>query len=118
MLGDFDGEAAVPQSELEWRLTELVDQRFRRQFRPLWYDGTRGVVDLAEPTSRVIVEADGRRWHAIEQAMADDRRRDRQAAANGWLVLRVMWDDVVRHPATTAAQIAAVVAQRSRPSAA
>ena len=72
------------------------------------------MVDVAEPTSQVIVEADGRRWHATEQAMVDDRRRDRTAAANGWLVLRVMWDDVVERPEAVAAEIEAAVARRSR----
>jgi len=118
LLADLGAERPIPQSELEWRLDELLDQRFLRQFRPPWYDGTRGIVDLAEPTSRVIVEADGRRWHATEQAMAQDRRRDRQAAANGWLVLRVMWEDIVDRPEETSSEIAATVARRSRPSAA
>lgn len=114
LLSGLDDGQPVPQSVLEWRLTELVDDRFQRQFRPPWYDGIRGVVDLADPRSRTIVEADGRRWHAVEQAMAEDRRRDRKAAANGWLVLRVTWQDVVHRPAATAADIGATLAARSR----
>jgi len=113
LLSGFDDGGGVPQSELEWRLAELVDDRFQRQFRPPWYDGVRGVVDLADPRSHTIVEADGRRWHAIEQAMVEDRRRDRLAAANGWLVLRVTGHDVVHRPEATAADIDAAVAARS-----
>ena len=54
---------------------------------------------------RLIVEADGRRWHTARQAMADDRRRDRIAAANGWVVIRVTWDDVVTRPAAIVGEI-------------
>ena len=114
LLTDLGCEGPVPQSQLEWRLAELLDRRCHRQYRPPWYDGTRGVVDVAEPVSRVIVEADGRRWHATEQAMTEDRRRDRQAATIGWLVLRVMWEDLVRRPQETAAEINTVVTRRSQ----
>jgi very-short-patch-repair endonuclease len=107
-----DGEP-VPGSELERRLAGLLGPGFRRQYRPPWYDGVRGVVDFAQPASWVIVEADGRRWHAVGQSMVDDRRRDRLAATNGWLVLRVTWDDVVERPSTTAAEVAAVVTARA-----
>ena len=54
-----------------------------RQFRPPWFDGVRGTVDFADPAARVILEVDGRSWHATSQAMADDRRRDRVAAGHG-----------------------------------
>ena len=114
LVEQLDDGQPVPESELERRLAELLDDRFRRQHRPPWYDGLRGVVDFAEPVSRTIVEADGRRWHAIEQAMVEDRRRDRRAACRGWVVLRVTWADVVDRPEATAAEIAAVVARRSR----
>lgn len=108
-----DGEP-VPQSALEWRLADLLDDRFARQYRPPWYDGIRGVVDMADPISQVIVEGDGRRWHATEQAMVEDRRRDRLASVHGWLVLRVTWSDIVDRPETTTAEIEAVVARRTR----
>lgn len=114
LVDDLGGAEPRPESELERRLAGLLDRRFLRQYRPPWYDGIRGVVDFADPESRVIVEADGRRWHTAGQAMAEDRRRDRIAAASGWLVLRVTWDDVVSRPEATGAQIAATVRVRSR----
>ena len=46
--------------------------------------------------------------------MVDDRRRDRDAAAHGWLVLRVTWADVVERPAITASEIAEVLDARQR----
>jgi very-short-patch-repair endonuclease len=53
-----------------------------------------GLVDLAVVESRLILEADGRRWHAREQAMARDRQRDREAARQGWLTLRFVHADL------------------------
>lgn len=102
-VGQFllDGEP-VPASELERRAGAV----FRRaglpswsaQFQPPWYDGRRGVVDMAWPAARLVVELDGRRWHATTQAMADDRRRDRLAAHHGWLTLRFGWQEIVERP--------------------
>lgn len=113
LLTELDDGQPIAESELERRLAPLVDgTRFRRQFRPPWYDGVRGVVDLADPASRVVVEADGRRWHTTAQAMADDRRRDRTAAVNGWVVIRVTWGDVVDRPDAIAAEIEATVVGR------
>ena len=114
VLSALDDGQPIPESELEGRLAPVLGRRFRRQYRPPWYDGRRGVVDFAEPESRVIVEADGRRWHASEQAMVEDRRRDRVAATHGWLVLRVTWDDVAERPEALATEVAEVVAGRVR----
>ena len=116
------GDEPMEESELE-RLVWLglaahrIDG-FRRQYRPAWFDGIRGTVDFADPVARVILEADGRRWHAAEQAMSDDRRRDRRAVSEGWVVLRVSWNEITHRPAATFAEIGAVVAARSRPNAA
>lgn len=115
MIQLFDPEP-VTESELErkvqFQLTAHELTGFGAQFRPPWFDGIRGVVDFADARSMVIVEADGRRWHATEQAMADDRRRDRLATAHGWVVLRVSWSEVVHRPAATFAEIQDVVQAR------
>ncbi|MDH3295833.1 MAG: DUF559 domain-containing protein [Acidimicrobiia bacterium] len=87
---------------------------FRRQVAVPWYDGRRGVVDFANVSTELIVEVDGRRWHATGQAMTEDRRRDRLAATHGWQVLRVTWEDLVEQPTRTAEQVAAAVTSRRR----
>ncbi len=111
-------EDPIAESMLERELEDLLAIHgiigFRRQVRPPWYDGRRGVVDFAHPSVELIVEVDGRRWHATNQAMAEDRRRDRVAASHGWQVLRVTWRDIVDSPSLTANQIAASVAVRAQ----
>lgn len=110
------GDEPMEESELErlvWLgLAAHQVLGFRRQYRPPWFDGIRGTVDFADPVARVVLEADGRRWHAAEQAMSEDRRRDRRAVAEGWVVLRVSWNEVKHRPAATFAEIEAVVAAR------
>lgn len=108
----------IAGSMLERRFERLlVDHHiagFRRQVRPPWYDGRRGVVDFADASAKLIVEVDGRRWHTTSQAMTEDRRRDRLAATRGWQVLRVTWSDVVDEPTRTAHQVATALAARRR----
>ncbi len=110
------GDEPMDESELErlvWLgLADHGVEGFRRQYRPSWFDGIRGTVDFADPVARVVLEADGRRWHAAEQAMSEDRRRDRRAVSRGWVVLRVSWNEVKHRPAATFAEIGAVVAAR------
>lgn len=53
-----------------------------------------GFVDRAFPEVRLIVEADGRRWHARELNMAKDRARDRDAARLGWLTVRYLCEEL------------------------
>ena len=119
LMGDLVDHQPVVDSMLERRFAQLLRQhrlgRFERQVRPPWYDGRRGVVDFADRSIGLIVEVDGRRWHATSQAMADDRRRDRLAAANGWLVVRVTWADVVDRPGATVEEIAGAIEARRQP---
>ena len=106
----------TPQSRLEAMTDRLLVRHgvwgFRRQYRPPWYDGVRGVVDFAHPQARVVLEADGRSWHATTQAMAEDRRRDRLAAAHGWTVLRIVASELAVRPDSTIGEIRSVVATR------
>lgn len=108
----------VPSSELERRGLQLLEQRgfppFRVQFSPPWRDGVRGVVDFAWVDERLILELDGRRWHATTEAQEDDRRRDRRAAEHGWLVVRATWDEVVHRPDSLEADLRALLTQRLR----
>jgi very-short-patch-repair endonuclease len=68
--------------------------------------------DFAFP-GRVLVEVDGFAHHGGRVAFEEDRRRDVVLAAAGYVVLRFTWLQVVRRPAWVAAQLAAVIAQRT-----
>jgi very-short-patch-repair endonuclease/predicted transcriptional regulator of viral defense system len=116
VLADLVDDQPIPDSTLETRFADLLREQhlhgFERQVRPPWYDGRRGVVDFADRAARLIVEVDGHRWHSTTQAMAEDRRRDRVAAAHGWLVLRITWTDLDDRPVETARQLATILRAR------
>ncbi len=114
--------APVPGSALEAALADLLEREgiggFEQQFRPPWFDGVHGVVDFAHPGLRIVLEADGRTWHRRDSEMAADRRRDRQATANGWVTMRVTWPEVIHRPGATGDDIRSIVAARSEVNAA
>ncbi len=110
---DLLNDEPIVASELERRAVELFRRahlpRFEAQFRPPWYDGVTGIVDVAWPRHRLIVELDGRRWHSTSAAMTNDRARDRRAAAAGWRVLRFGWQEVNERPALVVREISALI---------
>jgi hypothetical protein len=62
------------------------------------HGGLVGFVDRAWPEVRLLLEIDGRSWHSRERDMARDRARDRMAAAQGWLTVRVLDVEVRDQP--------------------
>ncbi|MDH3300839.1 MAG: DUF559 domain-containing protein [Acidimicrobiia bacterium] len=70
-------------------------------------------VDFADPVACVVLEVDGRSWHSTSQAIGDDRRRDRAAAGHGWVVVRVVADEVALRPSSVIDEIRAVLVSRS-----
>lgn len=106
LLRLFDSELLdgrpIPASELERRGVEALERGgltgWELHFTPPWSDGVSGIVDIAFPDRQLIVELDGRRWHAMTSAMRNDRHRDRRAAQHGWTVLRFGWAEVVERP--------------------
>ncbi len=117
LLVELLDDEPFPLSRLELELTLALDRRglgdVRRQFVPPWFDGISGVVDFAAPRSRLIIEADGRAWHTIDQDRARDAERDRRAAKHGWVVLRVGWHEVVHRTESVLDDLVEIVAARS-----
>jgi hypothetical protein len=110
VLSDIGGEA-VPESDLERRLARLLDgvstpPVVRQMSAPWWPDG-RGRVDFAIPAWRLIVECDGRKWHAKASAFETDRGRDNAATLNGWRVLRFTYRMIENDPDGCVADIVA-----------
>lgn len=94
---------AAPRSRVERRVDRLLETSgllpVPSAEYPLPTDDLEGLVDRAWEGVRMILEIDGRAWHAREAAMARDRARDRAAAAGGWLTLRVLDSEVAQDPA-------------------
>jgi hypothetical protein len=55
-------------------------------------------LDMAWPSVKVGLEADGREYHDLPKALHRDRVRANQLASDGWKIFRVTWDDLVHHP--------------------
>ena len=71
-----------------------------------------GVVDAAYPDCRLILEADGRRWHTRVDDLRRDHERDAEAARVGWQTLRFLYEQIVRDPDGVCAVVADVRAVR------
>lgn len=85
--------AGLAESELEALLHDLAAQvpgipEIVRQVPLPWWKAGAGRGDLGVPAWRMILEADGRSWHARLRDFDVDRMRDNVAAANGHVVLR------------------------------
>jgi hypothetical protein len=61
---------------------------------------------------KLIVEVDGRRGHQGWLGQQRDGRRDRGAAAGGWLTIRVFWIDVAGTPCELAVELGSIFASR------
>ena len=95
-----DGEA-MSESELESRVFRLLRTAHyplpQRQF-PVDLNRRPGRVDFFYPEADLVIEVDGRRWHAGRQPETRDRRRDHALILDGKRVLRFTWEDVVHEP--------------------
>lgn len=90
-----------PESELERvcaKVLAKVGGGWARQHRLPFRGPAKGRVDFALPAARLIVEADGRRWHTRVADFDRDRWRDNEAVAAGWKVLRFTWAHLTAAP--------------------
>jgi hypothetical protein len=72
----------------------------------------RGRVDFAYPEARLILEADGRRWHQRIADLKRDRARDNEAARAGWVTLRFMWEELEADPEDVGRAVAETLGHR------
>jgi very-short-patch-repair endonuclease len=98
-----------PHSELERKLFAVLGAgglpEPQRQV-PLPGRGTiEGVVDAAYPDVKLVIEADGRRWHTRVRDIVRDHWRDAEAARMGWLTLRLLHEQIVGDPQGTCAML-------------
>ena len=71
-----------------------------------------GFVDRCWPEARLIVEADGRKWHTRREQMRRDASRSLEASAAGFETTRLLWEHLTHDPDGTASLLRAVYEQR------
>lgn len=72
--------------------------------------------DDAYPEATLALEWDSKKWHTQRTAMRSDRVRDREAALNGWQVVRFTWEDVTEHAPEVTTTVARLLELRTPPS--
>jgi very-short-patch-repair endonuclease len=100
ILGWVDLRAESPlESALRGILLEAGITRFQPQF-PV-YDGEHRVAraDLGDPTTRVVLEAEGFLWHGQREQLSRDAQRYDDMVALGYRVLRFTSDHLADRPA-------------------
>ena len=81
---------------------------------PQVWVGTIGRVDLADARLLIAIEADSYEHHGTKEAFKVDVRRYTDVAAQGWILLRFLWEDVMHRPEWVAERLARAVAVRTR----
>lgn len=69
-------------------------------------------IDLAIPTAKLAIEADGSYWHSLPKQIAADARKNAALAAQGWTVLRFGEDQINRDIASCVAVVMETLAAR------
>jgi hypothetical protein len=104
-----------PASELE-RIGDRVLKRLVgnpevvREASFAWLKRGKGRVDRYLPTERIIVEFDGRRWHARLRDFDEDRWRDNLIVSHGLVPLRFTY----AHLTTSPGEVLAIIEQTRR----
>lgn len=107
--------AAPTESELEelvvavYRAAGVPEPERQVQIDP--GDGAPIVrADFAWRKQRVVLEADGYRFHGPRPAFESDRRRDQRLTKAGWRVIRVTWRQLVEEPQAVIALLRSLLA--------
>lgn len=70
--------------------------------------------DLVDRRLRIVLEADSFEWHGDRAALRRDARRYDLLSANGWLVLRFAWEDVMHDQGWVRAVLVAATDERTK----
>lgn len=116
---DERGDGFVPPaSELERALFAALDagglDAPERQIPLPGRGRIAGIADAGYRRAQVILEADGRRWHARVEAARRDRERDAQVVRAGWVPLRFLYEHIVGDPAGMCAVVSDTLHTRLR----
>lgn len=115
LLEERDDRGRPSASRFETRLNRLLLSSglpAMREYK-IWNGGEFVArVDFCFPEAKLIVEADGFRWHSARRAWQRDRERRNQLTAMGWKVIQATWDDLTRRPNETIERIRALLQPR------
>jgi very-short-patch-repair endonuclease len=97
------GPGYVPsQSWLQRRMVKVLNDgglpRPRLEVQLPWRTERESRTDALYEPERVLLEADGRRWHVRVDQMAEDRRRDREAQNHGYRPYRFVYQELRYDP--------------------
>ena len=113
---------SIPHSELERLLDQAIDRAglpAPRHEHPLPGAGDRaGFVDRCWPEARLIVEADGRRWHTRRHQIALDHDRVLDSQTAGFQTSRFLWEHLHGDPMGSARRLRAIYERRLQDTAA
>lgn len=71
-------------------------------------------IDIAWPRLRIAVEVDGFEYHSGPAQFQEDRLRDQILTSEGWVVLRVTWQQLAHDPEGFLQRLRRVLLRRSR----
>ena len=98
------------RSELENKFMELVHEAgLPPPSQNVYLNGFE--VDACWADHKLVVELDGYEYHRTRAAFERDRERDARLRAEGWLVLRFSWRQVVSDPESVVAALRATLTQ-------
>lgn len=111
------GEGYVAtESALEDKFVELLKAHGlpqpRRQVELGSAEAFIGRVDFFFDEARLVVEADGRRYHSQRTPTLADRERELKLLAEGWQLLRVDWVQLVDHGPAVARHLRQILDRR------
>jgi very-short-patch-repair endonuclease len=112
ILSEIDPQTSRTRSELERRFLGICARAGLPKPRVnghLRIDGIRFEGDFIWDDPKVLVEADGRRFHSTRTAFERDRRRDQRLIRSGWQVVRFTWRQVVDEPSYVSATVTAIL---------
>jgi very-short-patch-repair endonuclease len=109
-------ERDAPPHEIERKLARLVLEALRRGRVPEPQTEHRigeWSVDFYWPEYRLVLEADGFKFHKGPEAWRRDRRKQADLEAQGLLVLRTEWEEVSERPESMVARVVRAQLERS-----
>jgi hypothetical protein len=115
ILRDRSAGAGIAESVLERKFMAMADRYglppFEQQAAFPGREHLEERVDFLWRDVRLIVEADGRRWHTRVADFDRDHWRDLRARAKGWSTVRVTWLMLDQTPAEVCAELLAARAE-------